>query len=224
MHNNGPECIVNMYFNVRSEDPKSLDDISEDDNETFDILSLYQKGLRNNKVRTILKSKIDDLELGTICDQTRNLTEAYGEVDNDHVINLVHSTSDMNSKIDDLSKKLELISVNYTKIKNDRNFKRQGQHYQNRFNNGGRPNSFQNNRNRPRFQGTCHLCGTAGHKKADCRKGKPNNNSFRQPEYNTRFNSNNSNNRQAKTRFTGRCFNCQLLGHRANDCRKSKHN
>ena len=99
--------IVNMYFNVRSEEPKSLGDVSEDDNEAFDILTLYLKGLRNDKVRTILKSKIDDLDLTTICDQTRNLTEAYGEVDNEHVINLVHSTSDMNTKIDDLSKKLE---------------------------------------------------------------------------------------------------------------------
>ena len=86
-------------------------------------------GLRNNKVRTILKYKIDDLDVTGICDQTRNLTKAYGEVDNEHVINLVHSILGMNTKIDDFSKKLVSISTNYAKVKENRNNKRPGKSY-----------------------------------------------------------------------------------------------
>ena len=218
--------IVNMYFNVRSEEPKSLEDVSEDDNEAFDILTLYLKGLRNDKVRTILKSKIDDLDLTTICDQTRNLTEAYGEVDNEHVINLVHSTSDMNTKIDDLSKKLESISINYSKVKDNRNNKRTGKSYQTRYNSNTRYQSRPNDRNRSRFQGNCNYCGNFGHKIAECRKKKSS-----ERNRNSKYQSNGGyrpgdnvygKNSQTKNKFTGKCHNCGLFGHRVSDCRKPK--
>lgn len=218
--------IVNMYFNVRSEEPKSLEDVNEDDNEAFDILTLYLKGLRNDKVRTILKSKIDDLDLTTICDQTRNLTEAYGEVDNEHVINLVHSTSDMNTKIDDLSKKLESISINYAKVKENRNNKQTGKSYQTRYNSNTRYQSRFNDKNRSRFQGHCNFCGNFGHKIAECRK-KKNSDKTRGNQYQTKtnyrpgdniYNKNNS----SKNKFTGKCHSCGLFGHKSTDCRKPK--
>ena len=117
--------IINMYYSVRAEEPKSIENIKEDDNETFDILSLYLKGLSNARVRTILKSKIDDLELETLCDQTRNLCDAYGDGE-EHVINLVQNTNDMNRKISDLSEKLENISINYVKNRSSNNSNRSG--------------------------------------------------------------------------------------------------
>ena len=84
----------------------------------------------------------------------------------------MHSTSDMNTKIDDLSKKLESISINYSKVKDNRNNKRTGKSYQTRYNSNTRYQSRPNDRNRSRFQGNCNYCGHFGHKIAECRKRK----------------------------------------------------
>ena len=160
-----------MYYSVRAEDPKSIENVIKDDNETFDILSLYLKGLNNARVRTILKSKIDDLELETLCDQTRNLCDAYGDGE-EHVINFVQNTNEMNRKISDLSEKLENISINHVKNRSSNNFYRSGKNSlkRNRFNN----KIFKFKRNGPtqRFSGSCNHCGIVGHKISDCRKGK----------------------------------------------------
>ena len=50
--------IVNMYFNVRSEDPKSLEDVNEDDNEAFDILTLYLRDRSNGGLLLTILSYI----------------------------------------------------------------------------------------------------------------------------------------------------------------------
>ena len=209
--------VCNTYFETRGEERKSLDDCEKDSNLKFDLIALYLKGLSNPKVRVALKQKLGELKLATIAEQTRNIIDALSDENVSHTaVNLVVSgNNQINEKVDVLTEKLNALTVNMTKFKEDskkprpyenrafrgrsnRRFNRSSSNPYNRQQNWNDRNNRNNSRGRPR--------------------------SYQNNQYSNRQQQN----RRAPNplipprgvRFNGDCYYCGLNGHSKKYCRK----
>ena len=205
--------IVNTYFEVRGESRKTLDAIEADKNEKYDIVSLYLRGLNNPKVRVAIKQSIGEITLSKISTITRDITEALADdISQNTAVNLVlEGNTAIQTKVNDLTDKLENLSINLAKFKYDsnygskqfdKNFKTQrknnfGQFYNKRKNNA----PYQTNRFNHRSNNRNYKNQDQGSKAKNGQQNRP-----AEPPKNVIF--------------KGPCYYCGVQGHSKRYCRK----
>ena len=210
--------VCNTYFETRGEERKSLDDCENDSNLKFDLIALYLKGLSNPKVRVALKQKLGELRLATIAEQTRNIIDALSDENVSHTaVNLVVSgNNQINEKVDVLTEKLNALTVNMTKFKED---SKKSRPYENR--------AFRGRSNRRFNRGSFNPYDRRPQNWND--RNNQNNSRGRPKNYqNNQFSNRQQQNRRAPNplipprgvRFNGDCYYCGLNGHSKKYCRK----
>ena len=209
--------VCNTYFETRGEERKSLDDCEKDSNLKFDLIALYLKGLSNPKVRVALKQKLGELKLATIAEQTRNIIDALSDENVSHTaVNLVVSgNNQINEKVDVLTEKLNALTVNMTKFKED---SKKSRPYENRAFRGRSNRRF----NRSSFNPYNRQQNWNDRNNRNNSRGRPR--SYQNNQYSNRQQQN----RRAPNplipprgvRFNGDCYYCGLNGHSKKYCRK----
>ena len=82
--------IVNMFYEARGEEKKTLDEVQGIEADRAEILQIYLKGLYDNRVRTTLKSQLHTLDIGgTLPLLTKNIQKAVNE-NNELTVNAVY--------------------------------------------------------------------------------------------------------------------------------------
>ena len=198
--------IVSTYYDVRGETRKTLDAIEADKNQKYDIMSLYLKGLNNPKVRITIKQSIGEVTLPNLSTITRDIVEALSDDNQTTAVNMVlEGNTVINTKVDDLSKKLESLSVNLAKFKYDANY-------------GSKSAGKQNNQNN-RYK---NYHPYSQNKTSQYNQHKGNNSNSKQDK---KFQ--NEQNRAVlppkNTVFKGSCYYCGKLGHSKRYCRKRQY-
>ena len=169
--------VVNLYYEARGEQKKSIDDIKANPVETSEIIRLYLSGLRDSRVRMTVRSRLDDLDLSKIAKATRSAQMALKE-SNPVSVNSI-STEDQELKMDTISDKLEVMHVNADKNekKDERNIEcykcKQNGHYAR--NQRYYSSSFNRRDNKPTTKFSCYNCGKPNHYARDCRSRRSNN-------------------------------------------------
>ena len=214
--------VCNTYFETRGEDRKTLEDCEKDSNIKFDLISLYLKGLSNPKVRVALKQKLGELKLATIAEQTRNIIDALSDENVSHTaVNLVVSgNNQINDKVDVLTEKLNALSVNMTKFKEE---SKKSRNYENRTFRGRSNRRFNRNSFSPY------------NRRSQNWNSRNNNNQQNNRGQVNRYQNNSYSNRQMQSRreqnpllpprgvkFNGDCYYCGLQGHSKRYCRKKR--
>ena len=209
--------VCNTYFETRNENRKSLAQCEADANIKFDIMALYLKGLNNAKVRVALKQKLGELTLAKVAEQTRNIIDALSdETVNNTAVNLVVSgNNQINTKVDVLTEKLNELTVNMTKFKEDSK-------------NRNRPNGPKLNRGRYSQRGNRPSYSPYNRRPQNW-NGRSQNNSYNRGRSNRYQNGNrpmqnrrgpNPNSPPTDVRFNGECYYCGVRGHSKKYCRK----
>ena len=209
--------VCNTYFETRNENRKSLAECEADSNIKFDIMALYLKGLNNAKVRVALKQKLGELTLAKVAEQTRNIIDALSdETVNNTAVNLVVTgNNQINTKVDALTEKLNALTVNMTKFKEDE--KNRNRSYEPKSNRG----RYKNHGNRQSY--------SPYNRRPQNWSGKLQNNSYnrgRPNRYQNGYRPNqgkrgqNSNAPPTNVRFNGDCYYCGAKGHSKKYCRK----
>ena len=198
--------IVNTYFDVRGETRKTLDAIEADKNQKYDIMSLYLKGLNNPKVRVTIKQSIGEITLPNLSTITRDIVEALSDDTQSTTVNMVlEGNTVINSKVDDLSKKLESLSVNLAKFKYDSNY-------------GSKPagkQNYQNNRNK-----NYHPYSQNKHNQNIQQKGQ---NPSSKQDKKFQNGQNRGDLPPKNTVFRGSCYYCGKAGHSKRYCKKRQY-
>ena len=209
--------VCNTYFETRNENRKSLAECEENSNIKFDIMALYLKGLNNAKVRVALKQKLGELTLAKVAEQTRNIIDALSDENvNNTAVNLVVSgNNQINTKVDALTEKLNALTVNMTRFKEDEK-------------NRNRSYEPKSNRGRYKSQGNRQSYNPYNRRPQNW-SGKSQNNSYnrgRPNRYQNGYRPNqskrgqNSNAPPTNVRFNGDCYYCGAKGHSKKYCRK----
>ena len=198
--------IVNTYYDVRGEQRKTLDAIEADKNQKYDIMSLYLKGLNNPKVRVTIKQSIGDITLPNLSTITRDIVEALYDDDQSTAVNMVlEGNTVINTKVDDLSKKLESLSVNLAKFKYDSNY-------------GSKPagkQNYQSNRNK-----NYHPYSQNKHNQYNQPKGQNQNS---KQDKKVQNGQNHADLPPKNTVFRGSCYYCGKPGHSKRYCKKRQY-
>lgn len=171
---------INLYYEARGEAKKTITEIATEENEKYDVLNLYLRGLRDPKIRATLKSRIDELGLDKLAKVTQNIITANREETGSTSINAVLAEqTNLNTKLDSLTEKLTILTLDTR----SRDFQRKSDRFDTRRNRSSERNNKKNSFNRyptpgPQRKGTtrtgptCYYCHRQGHIARNCFKAK----------------------------------------------------
>ena len=182
--------VINQFFEVRKKTPLTMTDLEKAENasDRFELAQAFIDGLKNTKVRSMLKSRMLDMKFSDLADHATLIERSYesdvssinlirtsnSELKGDIDKKLENTKSEINNQISDLSKQVkELLKVNAVRTKRNENSRN---HNNNRYQNYS---NYQNDNNKFRETRSCHYCSKQGHIKPNCysyKRDRENNN------------------------------------------------
>ena len=168
---------INLYYEARGQAKKTIRDIAMEENEKYDVLNLYLRGLRDPKIRAALKSRIDELGLDKLAKVTQNIITANREETGSTSINAVLAEQNhLNSKLDNLTEKLTILTLD-TRSRDFQKKSDRFEKYRNRSSDRNNKNKFNRyptpgpqRKGAPRSGPTCYYCHRKGHVAKNCFK------------------------------------------------------
>ena len=129
--------IITIYFLSKGEKVLTIKEISENEEQSVrdDVTDIFLEGLKNEKVRKVLKSQLTTIDFDSLADRCNEITEAYSEVEE---VNLVKSS--VQSEIENLKNEFDTFKISHQNWKKSIST------------NFDRVNRFRNNFNRQRYQ------------------------------------------------------------------------
>ena len=132
--------VITMFYEAKGKTKKPIDEIKTNEEETYEIVGLFWKGLYDERVRIILKQRMDELNIEDLASITKNIESSYNDAQRT-AVNMI------NDQIGDITEE-----GNVFHIKRNKN-----QHYNGRSN---RRTSYRHLQ--------CYCCGKIGHKAEVC--------------------------------------------------------
>ena len=137
--------VITMYYEAKGKVKKSTAEIMKSEDETFEIVGLFWKGLYDERVKIILKQRMDEIKFEDLGDVTKNIESSYDDSQST-AINLINNQEDIKDETN-------VLHIGKNKNQNDGGG---SWNYRSRF---GRTNY------RPK---TCFCCGRFGHLASQC--------------------------------------------------------
>ena len=85
--------VITLYYEAKGKTKKTIEDIKQNEDETYEIVGLFWRGLFDQRVRVALKQRMDGLKFEEMADITKNIESSYKDLDGSSV-NLVHTEAD----------------------------------------------------------------------------------------------------------------------------------
>ena len=95
--------VITLYFESKGKTKKTIGEIKQNEDETYEIVGLFWRGLYDQRVRVTLKQRMDGINIEDLADVTKNIESSYKDIQGTSV-NLV------NDKVDEFCDILEIAS------------------------------------------------------------------------------------------------------------------
>ena len=207
--------VITLFYEAKGKKKKTMDEIKKNEEETYEIVGIFWRGLYDERVKVALKQRMDKLTIEDLADVTKNIESSYKDMRNTP-INMV------DEKIDEITRDTNVLHIDRSKGRNS---------------GGKKPWNFQKKFGKPTPRAAaqnknCYTCGRPGHYARECKKNENKTvrqsnvrcfkcNRFGHVAFNCRSAGAKSNFRKNDTEVP-RCFNCGRPGHYAKDCRAKK--
>ena len=87
---------VKINYEAKGKQMKTIDEIKTNEDETYEIVSLFWRGLYDQRVRVILKQRMDGMKIEDLASITQNIESSYEEMKADSAVHLVDAeTNDL---------------------------------------------------------------------------------------------------------------------------------
>ena len=71
--------VITMFYEAKGKMKKPMAEIMKSEDETFEIVGLFWRGLNDDRVRTVLKQRMDEIKFEDLGDVTKNIQSSYEE-------------------------------------------------------------------------------------------------------------------------------------------------
>ena len=85
--------VITLYYEAKGKTKKTIGEIKQNEDETYEIVGLFWRGLFDQRVRVALKQRMDGLKFEELADITKNIESSYKDLDGSS-INLVQTKAD----------------------------------------------------------------------------------------------------------------------------------
>ena len=174
--------VINQFYEVKQKTPLTVTDLEKVENQSdrFELAQAFTDGLKNAKVRSMLKSRMLDMKFADLPDHATLIERSYDsdvssinlirhsntELKGDIDLKLQNTKDEINDQLSDLSKQVkELLKINAVRHNTRRNDN--SRNYNSR-NQNQRYQSNRGNDNRYKETRSCHYCSKQGHIKPNC--------------------------------------------------------
>ena len=141
--------VINLYYEAKGKQKKTIGEIKQNEDETYEIVGLFWRGLFDQRVRVTLKQRMDGLNIEDLADVTKNIESSYEEMKEDSAVNLIDANTEGPTS-----------ETNVLNINSRLNFHRKSSSPRYKIENSAHK-GFQRNRN-------CWCCGKPGHFARNC--------------------------------------------------------
>ena len=141
--------VITLYYEAKGKTKKTIEEIKQNEDETFEIVGLFWRGLFDQRVRVTLKQRMDGLNIEDLADVTKNIQSSYEEMKEDSAVNLIDANTEGPTS-----------ETNVLNINSRLNFHRKSSSPRYKIENSAHK-GFQRNRN-------CWSCGKPGHFARNC--------------------------------------------------------
>ena len=143
--------VITLFYEAKGKKKKSIDDIKKSEEETYEIVGIFWRGLYDQRVRVMLKQRMDGMKIEDLAGVTKNIESSYEDIQGTSV-NLV------SDKVDELDRETNVLHISGPKFRKE--------YYKKPWNlkkNFGKPMGRADERNR-----NCYCCGKPGHFARNC--------------------------------------------------------
>ena len=77
-----------MFYEAKGKTKKTMDEIKKNEDETYEIVSLFWRGLYDQRVRVILKQRMDGMKIEELASITKNIVSSFEEM-TDSAVHLI---------------------------------------------------------------------------------------------------------------------------------------
>ena len=144
--------VITLYYEAKGKPKKTLDEIKTNEDETYEIVSLFWRGLYDQRVRVILKQRMDGMKIEDLASVTQNIESSYEEMKADSAVHLIDTErNDLTSE----TNVQHVLNINSRPKFN-------GKSWSSKYNVGNSaPRGSSRNKN-------CYCCGKPGHYAKNC--------------------------------------------------------
>ena len=141
--------VITLFFEAKGKEKKTIAEIKKSEEETYEIASIFWRGLHDQRVRIMLKQRMDGLNLEDMADVTKNIESSYEEMKEESAVHLIDTDTE------GLTNDTNVLNIN-SRSEFHRNSSSPRYKIENSAHRG-----FPRNRN-------CYCCGKSGHFARNC--------------------------------------------------------
>ena len=89
--------VITLFYEAKGKEKKTIADIKKSEEETYEIASIFWRGLHDRRVQIMLKQRMDGLKIENLADVTKNIESSYEELQAVNMINNVDISTEETS-------------------------------------------------------------------------------------------------------------------------------
>ena len=91
--------IITLYYEAKGKEKKTFEQIKQNEDETYEIVSIFWKGLFDTRCKVVLRQSMDEISLDDLADHTKNIQSSYEELQDKHKqIFMIETDGESNKK------------------------------------------------------------------------------------------------------------------------------
>ena len=176
--------VITFFYEAKGKQKKKVADIAADADETFEIAGIFLRGLYDQRVRIALKQRVDELNITTLADITKNIQSSYKDTtissvqmvkeDMKENEDIEENKVTPESEVNGMTREIGILQINNSRY--NRNF-RQSQDYRgNKIAKNWTRQTEGNYKPYGRIEQRCYKCNHLVHYARDCESVVPRSN------------------------------------------------